>query len=25
MDGPRYARNLESLLREAWRRWCAQR
>jgi len=25
MDGPRYARHLESLLREAWRRWCAQR
>ena len=25
MDGPRYARNLEALLREAWRRWCAQR
>lgn len=24
MDGPRYARNLEALLREAWRRWCAQ-
>jgi len=25
MDGPRYARNLETLLRDAWRRWCAQR
>jgi hypothetical protein len=24
MDGPRYARNLGALLREAWRRWCAQ-
>lgn len=25
MDGPRFARNLENLLREAWRRWCAGR
>jgi len=24
MDAPRYARNFEALLREAWRRWCAE-
>lgn len=24
MDGPRFTRNLEALLREAWRDWCAR-
>ena len=24
MDAPRYARNFETLLREAWRHWCAK-